>query len=91
MQNSNVLHVRIDSKLKQNVSEILESLGLTESDAVKLFYRQVELHGGLPFDIKLPERILAEKRLMEELNKAEESLERGEFITLEDSKKEFGL
>ena len=91
MQNSNVLHVRIDSKLKQNVSEILESLGLTESDAVKLFYRQVELHGGLPFDIKLPERILAEKRLMEELNKAEESLERGEFITLEDSKKEFLL
>ena len=91
MQSSNVLHVRMDSRLKESVSKILESLGLTEADAVKLFYRQVELHGGLPFDIKLPERILAEKRLMEELNKAEESLERGEFITLEDSKKEFGL
>ena len=91
MQNSNVLHVRMDSRLKESVSEILESLGLTEADAVKLFYRQVELHGGLPFDIKLPERILAEKRLMEELNKAEESLVRGEFVTLEDSKKEFGL
>ena len=91
MQSSNVLHVRMDSRLKESVSKILESLALTEADAVKLFYRQVELHGGLPFDIKLPERILAEKRLMEELNKAEESLERGEFITLEDSKKEFGL
>ena len=69
MQNSNVLHVRMDSKLKNNVSKILESLGLTESDAVKLFYRQVELHGGLPFDIKLPERILAEQKLIKELKK----------------------
>ena len=68
MQNSNVLHVRMDSKLKNNVSKILESLGLTESDAVKLFYRQVELHGGLPFDIKLPERILAEQKLIKELH-----------------------
>ena len=69
MQNSNVLHVRMDTKLKNNVSKILESLGLTESDAVKLFYRQVELHGGLPFDIKLPERILAEQKLIKELKK----------------------
>ena len=33
MQNSNVLHIRMDSKLKNNVSKILESLGLTEFNA----------------------------------------------------------
>lgn len=91
MQNSNVLHVRMDSKLKNNVSKILESLGLTESDAVKLFYRQVELHGGLPFDIKLPERILAEQKLIKELKKGEESFDRGEYYSIEDSKKDLGL
>ena len=91
MQNSNVLHVRMDSKLKNNVSKILESLGLTESDAVKLFYRQVELHGGLPFDIKLPERILAEQKLIKELKKGEESFDRGEYYSFEDSKKDLGL
>lgn len=91
MQNSNVLHVRMNSKLKNNVSKILESLGLTESDAVKLFYRQVELHGGLPFDIKLPERILAEQKLIKELKKGEESFDRGEYYSIEDSKKDLGL
>ena len=91
MQNSNVLHVRMDSKLKNNVSKILESLGLSESDAVKLFYRQVELHGGLPFDIKLPERILAEQKLIKELKKGEESFDRGEYYSIEDSKKDLGL
>ena len=91
MQNSNVLHVRMDSKLKNNVSKILESLGLTESDAVKLFYRQVELHGGLPFDIKLPERILAEQKLIKELKKGKESFDRGEYYSIEDSKKDLGL
>ena len=91
MQNSNVLHVRMDSKLKNNVSKILESLGLTESDAVKLFYRQVELHGGLPFDIKLPERILAEQKLIKELKKGEESFDRGEYYSIEDSKKDLGF
>lgn len=91
MQNSNVLHVRMDTKLKNNVSKILESLGLTESDAVKLFYRQVELHGGLPFDIKLPERILAEQKLIKELKKGEESFDRGEYYSIEDSKKDLGL
>ena len=91
MQNSNVLHVRMDSKLKNNVSKILESLGLTESDAVKRFYRQVEIHGGLPFDIKLPERILAEQKLIKELKKGEESFDRGEYYSIEDSKKDLGL
>ena len=29
-------------------------LGLTASDAIRLFYRQLALHKGLPFDVKLP-------------------------------------
>ena len=33
MQNSNVLHIRMDSKLKDNVYKILESLGLKEFNA----------------------------------------------------------
>ena len=50
MQNNNaVLHVRMDQNLKEKVSTILSSLGLNESDAVKLFYKQIELHGGLAF------------------------------------------
>ena len=88
--NSSVLHVRMDNNLKERVSAILSSLGLNESDAVKLFYKQIELHGGLPFEIKLPKDILV-NQLEAELQLGEDSLQKGKYLTLEDSKKSFGL
>ena len=32
----------------------MEKLGLNASDAIRLFYKQVALQRGLPFDVKLP-------------------------------------
>lgn len=91
MQNNNVvLHVRMDDDLKERVSAILSSLGLNESDAVKLFYKQIVLHGGLPFEIKIPKDILT-KQLEAELQLGEDSLQKGTYLTLEESKKSFGL
>ncbi|MCL2630849.1 MAG: type II toxin-antitoxin system RelB/DinJ family antitoxin [Firmicutes bacterium] len=54
MAKTSVLHARLDENLKQNVERILNEIGLTPSDAVNLFYRQVELNGGLPFELKIP-------------------------------------
>ena len=31
-----------------------ERLGLSTTQAITLFYRQVEVHNGLPFDIVIP-------------------------------------
>ena len=45
------LQVRIDSKLKKDVSKIFESLGLDISSAIKLFFIQVIRHNGIPFKI----------------------------------------
>ena len=33
---------------------MLEKLGLNASDAIRLFYKQVTLQKGLPFDVKIP-------------------------------------
>ena len=41
-------------ELKSHVEGIFGSLGLNPSQAIVMFYRQVELHNGLPFDVKLP-------------------------------------
>jgi DNA-damage-inducible protein J len=46
--------VRLDPDLKESVEKILDQLGLTISQAVVLFYRQVQLHRGLPFEVRLP-------------------------------------
>ena len=46
-----MISVKVNEKLKQEVSVIFQELGLTHDDAIRLFYEQVCVHKGLPFDI----------------------------------------
>lgn len=48
------IRARIEPELKEHVEKILEQLSITQSDAIKMFYKQIELYNGLPFEIKLP-------------------------------------
>ncbi len=54
MSKSVTLSVRIDPELKQKADEVFRRLGLTASQAIVLFYKQVELQQGLPFAVRLP-------------------------------------
>ena len=47
---------RIDSELSNQASKLLEGLGLSMSQAVSMFLRQVVLQQGLPFEVKYPKR-----------------------------------
>lgn len=47
------LYTRIDTKLKEQAEHILNSLGLLPLSAITMFYKQVVLQQGLPFDVKL--------------------------------------
>ncbi|MCD8040100.1 MAG: type II toxin-antitoxin system RelB/DinJ family antitoxin [Clostridia bacterium] len=91
MANTTTLHVRIDSNLKQSAEEIFEQLGITSAEAIKLFYKQVELNGGIPFDVKIPSAILTEKRLLSELESGENSAKKDGWLSIEESKKKLGL
>lgn len=48
------ISARIDSETKEKVERIFEKLGLTASQAIALFYKQVEQQRGLPFPADLP-------------------------------------
>lgn len=48
------VNARIDSELKGRVSRILHEVGLSESEAIRVFYRQIAHHRGLPFEVKIP-------------------------------------
>lgn len=48
------VRARIDSKLKAEVEYLFEELGLSTTEAITLFYRQVKLRNGLPFDVVVP-------------------------------------
>ncbi|MCU5786165.1 type II toxin-antitoxin system RelB family antitoxin [Alloalcanivorax marinus] len=45
---TSMLHVRIDEKLKADATEILASVGLTVSDAVRILLTRITKDGGLP-------------------------------------------
>ena len=57
MSKTTVIHTRINADLKAGVENILDSIGLSASEAIRLFYRQIELHHGIPFDVKIPNKL----------------------------------
>ena len=64
------INVRVDPELKDQAAEILHELGITESSAITMFYKQIILNKGLPFSLTLPSSILDESRMStEELNR----------------------
>ncbi len=54
MSKSAVVRARMEPDLKENAESILERLGLNATQAITLFYRQVELRNGLPFELSIP-------------------------------------
>jgi len=49
-----MVSARVDPKLKNNAERVFRKLGLTNTEAISLFYKLVDLQDGLPFDIKIP-------------------------------------
>ena len=54
MARNAVVTARVDPDLKHQAERIFDELGLTTSQAVALFLRQVGLRNGLPFSVKVP-------------------------------------
>ena len=57
MSKTTVIHTRINADLKAGAENILDSIGISVSEAIRLFYRQIELHHGIPFDVKIPNKL----------------------------------
>ena len=47
-------NIRIDKLLKEQSSQVLESLGISLSGAINIFLRQEILHDGISFKIEYP-------------------------------------
>ena len=52
--NTSMLHVRVNEKLKSQASEKLASMGLTMSDAVRLLLHRVVADQAFPLELKVP-------------------------------------
>ena len=60
MAKTTTISARIDPNIKNRAVQVFRELGLTSSQAITLFYKQVELQQGLPFIVKIPNDLTAE-------------------------------
>lgn len=54
MSKDAMIRARIESDLKSEVEQIFNKLGLTTTEAITLFYNQVRMFHGLPFQVRIP-------------------------------------
>ena len=51
---SGMIRARIAPELKAEAESILNEIGLSSSDAIRMFYRQITMRRGLPFEACIP-------------------------------------
>lgn len=56
MAKETTVRARIDEELKVEAEEILHQLGMTTSQAINIYFSQIVLHRGMPFDVKIPKK-----------------------------------
>lgn len=54
MAKTATIRARVEPQLKHQAEELFSQLGLSVTEAITLFYKQVTLQRGLPFSIRLP-------------------------------------
>ena len=54
MSKSAMVRARIEPELKNHAETIFNRLGLNTTQAITMFYKQVELRNGLPFNVAIP-------------------------------------
>lgn len=101
MSNTSPVYARIDANLKENAEAILNKLGISPSNAIGMFYSQIVLNNGIPFELKLPVNNLfsiselTQEELNNELQKGINSIKNGQVYTKDEVdkilKKEFGI
>jgi len=76
---SAVVHARIEPATKTEAESILRKLGITPTEAIRIFYRQVVLRQGLPFVVEIPNDLTAAT-----LNKSSRGEDVEEFDSLQE-------
>ena len=49
-----MIHARIDPQLQKSAARVFSRIGISTTEAIRLFLKQVVLHKGVPFPIAIP-------------------------------------
>jgi DNA-damage-inducible protein J len=81
---TSVVHARIEPQTKQRAEGVLRKLGLTPTEAIRIFYKQISLCGGLPFPAAIPNKLTAST-----IRKSRQGKDIREFESLEEMFKDW--
>ena len=90
MAKTSAVYARMDTQLKENAEGILAALGISPSSAIQMFYSQIVLKKGMPFELRLPVEKptaiggMTRAQLDAELMKGVESMKSGKTYTAEE-------
>lgn len=78
---NSMLHIRMDDDLKEQATQALAAMGLSMSDAVRLFLRRVVVEQAFPLELKVPN---AETRAAMEESRAMMASRRAGFASADE-------
>ncbi len=87
MAKSANLYARIEPEVKEEAERILSTLGIPASNAINIFYKQIILQKGLPFEVKIPSSVpenmssLSESQLNAALEKGYADMKEGRTLS----------
>ena len=61
------LYARIEPDVKEQAEGILSALGIPASNAINMFYKQIILQRGLPFEVKIPASRLVDASMLSDV------------------------
>jgi DNA-damage-inducible protein J len=74
------IQIKLDPAMKQAVHSLYSSMGLTTTDAVKLFFKQSLNNNALPFEVKAPSGYFTSEE-KEEIADDIQKMKKGEFLS----------
>jgi len=75
MSHSATVHARIDPATKAATEKVLESLGMTPTEAIRLFYRQIAIRKSFPLELRVPNKLTASVLAKSDKNEEIETFE----------------
>ncbi|MCF6149847.1 MAG: type II toxin-antitoxin system RelB/DinJ family antitoxin [Candidatus Kuenenia sp.] len=70
MSKSATVHARIEPETKKKAEGVLKKLGISPTEAIRIFYKQICLRGGLPFPVLIPNETT--KKTLEKSSRGED-------------------
>lgn len=91
MARTSNVYIRVEPEIKEEAEEILDQLGIPMSNAVGMFLRQIVMQRGIPFEMKLPQKVppaygsLSKKEFDAEMEKGMADMQNGNIVTVDEA------